>query len=246
MLPEIARGFDERGSRLHSLSQILEAEFPWLVLAVPVNDGGRIEIAGKGRFDDLHVWSDNIGEQTRLDAILRLDMNREIEFVDSQHKSRKLSLGQYAFVRFVLIALANAGPGSVIVVDEPENFLHPNLISRFMRVLNHVLNDARSIAIVATHSPFVVREVQAEQVHILANSGEGVVVTSPRMQTLGANVASISDEVFGDDLHEHLYEELLNSEDFRGASISELVEHYAGELSVEALMLLRSKLEKAG
>lgn len=242
LLSEIARGFDGTTNRLAALSRILSAEFPSLVLAIPVKEAGSIQVGEKGAFDPLQLWTQP-REQSALEAFRRLDKSREVEFLDAEKKVRKLSLGQRAFIRFVLIALAHAGPGSVIVVDEPENFLHPNLISRFMRVLNEVLIDARSIALVATHSPFVVREVQAEQVHILVDVDGETSVATPRLQTLGANVASISDEVFGDDLHQHLYEELLDAEEFSGSSISDLIQRYEGELSVEALMLLRSKLE---
>lgn len=242
LLWEITRGFDGTANRLRTLHGILQAEFPSLLLAVPVNEGGRIDLGAKGAFEPLYQWAYR-SEQFSLDTIRLLDKSRDVEFLDDGQKVRKLSLGQQAFIRFVLIALAHAGPGSVILVDEPENFLHPNLISRFMRVLNEVLKDARSIAIVATHSPFVVREVQAEQVHILADVDGGTFVTRPRLQTLGANVASISDEVFGDDLHQHLYEELLDAEEFGGTSISDLITQYEGELSVEALMLVRSRLE---
>lgn len=245
LLAEIWRGNDDNSHPLHSLQEILLAEFPQLRLAVPVLDGGKIEILKRGSFDLLVRLKEGTNEQTRLERYRQVDQSRELEFLDENGKVRQLSLGQLAFLRFALIALANAGPGSVLVVDEPENFLHPNLISRFMRVLNQVLKSVRSIAIVATHSPFVVREVQSAQVHILSGQADSMTVSHPRMQTLGANVASISDEVFGDDLHQHLFEELLAEERIRDSNVDELLAKYAGEMSVEALMLVRSKIEGA-
>ncbi|MNN89722.1 hypothetical protein D3C81_2075780 [compost metagenome] len=73
---------------------------------------------------------------------------------------------------------------------------------------------------------------------------EGVInVSHPRLQTLGANVASISDEVFGDDLPQHLYEELVTHAKNQSSTFTEALKKYSGELSTEALMLLRKKME---
>lgn len=245
LLIKIWRGNDGNSNLLQSLHAILLAEFPHLRLAVPVLDGGRIDLLKRGSFDLLDSLKGGANEQTQLERYRLVDPSREVEFLDESDKRRTLSLGQLAFLRFVLIALANAGPGSVLVVDEPENFLHPNLISRFMRVLNQVLKSVQSIAVVATHSPFVVREVQAAQVHILSGRANSMTVSHPRMQTLGANVASISDEVFGDDLHQHLFEELLDDEKIHDSNVEQLLRRYAGEMSVEALMLVRSKIESS-
>jgi predicted ATPase len=245
LLAEISRGTDDNGRLLQSLHEILVAEFPQLQVAVPVLDDGSVEVPKRGSFDLLTRMKGSANEMTLLERYRRIDQSRELEFLDEKGSTRKLSLGQLAFLRFVLIAFSNAGPGSVLVVDEPENFLHPNLISRFMRVLNQVLKSVRSIGIIATHSPFIVREVQSAQVHILSGQAATMNVSHPRMQTLGANVASISDEVFGDDLHQHLFEELLAEEHIRDSSVDELLKKYAGEMSVEALMLVRSKIEGA-
>lgn len=184
------------------------------------------------------------GEQRILNNAANVASGQSLRFVDKHGKERKLSLGQQAFLKFILVALANSGPASALIIDEPENFLHPNLISRFMRSLNKILNGTRSIAFVATHSPFVVREVQSAQVHVMRNEEGVLTVRKPRMQTLGANVASISNEVFGDDLPHHLYEELLELTEQESNTFSEALNKYSSELSAEALMRLRRMMEQ--
>lgn len=240
LLVDVARGHDSNGPLLTHFSGILKEEFPDFELRVPV----RVEYdrpRPKVDYVPFDVWS-NGNEQEILENSGRVDTRFPLEFFDSDGVRRKLSLGQSSFLRFVLTALSNAGPASVLVIDEPENFLHPNLISRFMRTLNRILEGTRSIAIVATHSPFVVREVQSAHVHVMGVEDGESVIKKPLVQTLGASISTISNEVFGDDLPSHLYDELLDRAEFHSHSFEEALERYASELSVPALMTLRLKM----
>jgi ABC-type cobalamin/Fe3+-siderophores transport system ATPase subunit len=247
LLVDVARGHDSSGPLLEHLSEILKTEFGDFQVLVPM----KIEQPGqhvRGGLDDVvHMpfekWVRG-GEQQILKNAAAVASWEPLKFLDKQGKERKLSLGQQAFLKFILIALANSGPASALIIDEPENFLHPNLISRFMRSLNKILNGTRSIAFVATHSPFVVREVQSAQVHVMRDEDGVLAVRKPLMQTLGANVSSISNEVFGDDLPHHLYEELLEIAEQQSNTFSEALAKYSSELSTEALMRLRRMMEQ--
>jgi hypothetical protein len=223
----------------------LEEELPSLRVHVPVRDVASatyLDSKGNG-YRTLKGWMRG-GEQRQLEAAGEIEHSRGLLYLGVDGKPRTPSLGQLTFVRFVLTALANAGPASVFVIDEPENFLHPNLVSRFMRVLHRVLTSTSSIAIVATHSPFVVREVQSAQVHIMNVLDDGTIrVATPLLQTLGANVSSISNEVFGDDLLDHLYAELLAQAQTENMTFEQALDRYTNDLSTEAFMLLRSRME---
>ncbi|MCF3194861.1 AAA family ATPase [Pseudomonas bubulae] len=241
LLVDVARSHDINGPLLTHFSKILKEEFPDFEMRVPVRvecDGARPKV----EYVPFDVWS-NGSEQVILENSSKVDTGFPLEFFDSAGARRKLSLGQSCFLRFVLTALSNAGPASVLIIDEPENFLHPNLISRFMRTLNRILEGTRSIAIVATHSPFVVREVQSAHVHVMGVESGECVVKKPLVQTLGASISTISNEVFGDDLPNHLYDELLDRAELNSQSFEEALDRYASELSVPALMTLRLKME---
>jgi len=141
LLVDIARAHDEDGSpSLKHLRHTLEEEFPSLHVHVPVKDAASATYQdSKGNnYRSLREWMRG-GEQRQLEAAGEIDHSRELLYLGIDGKPRTPSLGQLTFVRFVLTALANAGPASVFVIDEPENFLHPNLVSRFMRVLHRVL-----------------------------------------------------------------------------------------------------------
>lgn len=240
LLVEVARASDEEGPLLDSLLDVFNREFPSLRMQVPVKT--RSDNPGSEPYKALDRWMRG-GEQRQLEAAAEVDHTRPIKYLDSDGKPRVLSLGQETFIRFVLTTFASAGPASVLLIDEPENFLHPNLISGFMRVLHRVLTGTKSIAFVATHSPFVVREVQRAQVHVIKQVDGQTFVAKPRLQTLGANVATISDEVFSDDLPKHLHEELLSLAITQNMTFDNALDTFAQELSTEALMLLRGRME---
>lgn len=113
---------------------------------------------------------------------------------------QSLSSGQELFFRFSLNLCAFIEAGTLVLVDEPENHLHPTFISRLMSLMREVLRGTGSFAVVATHSPFVVREVTRMDVSIMSRTEEGMpLVRHPRLQTLGASVAAVSGYVFGDE-----------------------------------------------
>lgn len=244
LLIDVARGHDSYGSLLEHLSDIFKTEFGNLSVFVPV----KLDQTSQYGRDNIEYLLFDDWVKGKEPQIFRRTATiapwKPIKFVDKDGKNRKLSLGQQAFLRFILLALANSGPASAFLIDEPENFLHPNLISRFMRSLNKILKGTRSIAFVATHSPFVVREVQSAQVHVMRDDDGTLKVRKPLMQTLGANVSSISNEIFGDDLPHHLYEEFLEIAGKESNTFGEALVKYSSELSTEALMLLRRMMER--
>ncbi len=61
-----------------------------------------------------------------------------------------------------------------------------------MEILDNLLQSTRSIAVIATHSAYVVRETPRERVNILTLENREIVIDTPRMQTFGATIDSIS------------------------------------------------------
>ncbi|WP_176251103.1 AAA family ATPase [Sulfitobacter sp. HGT1] len=134
------------------------------------------------------------------------------EFQDSIDRSKgvfglrpnDLSSGEEAYIRFCIFSAAHTENGSLLLLDEPEVFLHPQFIDALMGSLHRVLELTGSVAVVATHSAYVVRCVQEDMVHIIKSddwhhAGERVDVQRTRMKTFGADVGLISLFVFGED-----------------------------------------------
>lgn len=109
---------------------------------------------------------------------------------------------------------------SIILFDEPENHLHPPLISALIRALSNLLSDRNGVAIISTHSPVVLQEVPSSCVWVLNRYGQLLKVERPSIQTFGASIGSLTREVFGLEVtksgfHNLLYEMVKKLEDER-------------------------------
>jgi predicted ATP-dependent endonuclease of OLD family len=86
---------------------------------------------------------------------------------------------------------------TLVLLDEPEEHLHPPLLSAFVRALSDLLFDRNGVAIVATHSPIVLQEVPKSCVWKLRRSGVEAIIERPEIETFGENVGVLTREVFG-------------------------------------------------
>lgn len=120
------------------------------------------------------------------------------------------SSGEIALFAFMVSILVECDNGSLILIDEPENHLHPKFISLFMGRLADLLLDTDSLAIVVTHSPFVVRELDKSAVTIMQKNEDETILFRPGFQTHGGNVALISHYVFGDEDIRKNYQDVVD------------------------------------
>lgn len=110
----------------------------------------------------------------------------------------ELSSGQRLFSFIVINILGAIRRDSLVLIDEPELFLHPALEIRFISMLKEILGRFNSKALVATHSEVTVREIPAACVHVLERTEDGLIVHNPPFQTFGGDIQRISSYVFGD------------------------------------------------
>jgi hypothetical protein len=110
------------------------------------------------------------------------------------------SSGESTILSLLTSIFVEASDSTLILIDEPETNLHPSFITILMNKLADILLATNSLAVVATHSPFVVRELDKCSVTIMKRGGErGAQIFFPTLQTHGASVAEISSYVFDDD-----------------------------------------------
>lgn len=77
--------------------------------------------------------------------------------------AREMSEGMLYWLAFAI--LPHVDPTAFLLIEEPENGLHPSRIADVMKVLRDV--SRRTQVIVATHSPLVINELQPDEVTIL-------------------------------------------------------------------------------
>jgi len=159
--------------------------------------------------DTRHLYLKKMGNESTgysLDELAnqpekceRIDISAEYKFIDNHGLEHHLSSGQRALICFCFNVVLHCRPKSILLIDEPENHLHPRFISLLIQTLNSVLLATESVAIVATHSPFIVREIDKSGVLILQVDQQNLPsLFRPSMQTLGGDISLISDFVFED------------------------------------------------
>jgi predicted ATPase len=174
----------------------------------------------------------------------RLDLKKD-PLILANGKAHPMSSGQISFFRFALQACLYIENGTLVLIDEPETHLHPNLISDFVEILDEILLLTGSIAIIATHSAYFVREVPRSQVNVLndkiVNKQKFISCEQPRLKTFGADIGAISHFVFGDNFRNALLDKVI--EKLKGENNLEQLEN---ELSTEMIMALRREISEAG
>ncbi|CAD7713583.1 hypothetical protein LMG31884_06810 [Xanthomonas hydrangeae] len=161
-------------------------------------------------------------------------------------KSLPLSSGEVSFITFSAQLCECVENGSLILLDEPETHLHPNLISSFCALLERTLRLTGSSAIIATHSAYFVREVFREQVIVINRTNGLTEITKPRLRTFGADVGAISRFVFGEEDESKLAIQLKARILSQGSSWKKIYEAYKDELSIELLGAIRDEFEEKG
>lgn len=150
-----------------------------------------------------------------------------------------LSSGQRLFCYIVINVVGEIKKDSLVIIDEPELFLHPKLEVEFVGLLKKINKAFNSCAILATHSLSIARETPAKCVHVFRNLEDGLDVVHPPFETFGGDMQRISTYVFGDDSFSKPFEgwltEKLDSLDDPRTLISALGKEVNEELVVKIL-----------
>lgn len=87
-------------------------------------------------------------------------------------------------------------PDFILLLDEPETYMHPDLARRFLFEMDKILQknkgDSSIQIIMTTHSPFMLSDVTSSQITCLDYDEDGFCrVLTKREETFGANIHSI-------------------------------------------------------
>lgn len=128
---------------------------------------------------------------------------------------------------------------SLILIDEPESHLHPPLLSAFVRALSDLLTNRNGVAIVATHSPVVLQEVPASCVWKLSRTGHDTRADRPEQETFGENVGVLTREVFGLEVTQTGFHQLI-AEKAQSGSYEDVLAAFNQQLGAEGRALARA------
>lgn len=185
---------------LVSGSAIDHSDFSWSALYRIARDHLPIEKLHFPRQDGTYAhWSsiDDMLDKKWAINERQFDYTKPIKFINVDGKPLEISSGQKVILTFLTRLYDEAHMDTVYLFDEPEVHLHPQFISLVMLILYDALVATRSIAVISTHSPYVVRELEKNYVTVIKPSTEeGIDFARPTLQTRGANIGAISQFVF--------------------------------------------------
>lgn len=187
----------------------------------------------------IPIAADRIEELNEEKIISELKPSSGVTFFrDSQPV--KLSSGQRLFMYIVIDILGAIRRNSLILVDEPELFLHPTLEIQFVNMLKEILTSFNSKALLATHSVVTVREMPADCVHVFEKTKDDLILKQPPFQTFGGDFQRISSYVFGDKSVSKPFESWLKTQFEEFGSADNLIEMLKNELNEELIVQIKA------
>ena len=123
----------------------------------------------------------------------------------------KISSGEASLLHIFCSLVANVDAGSLILFDEPETHLHPNAITSLFNSLQQLCDDTNSFAIIATHSPMVIREIRSECVFVFSRQEDSCTVSKINYESFGASVDFLTEDIFGNREVQKSYLRIIDS-----------------------------------
>lgn len=201
---------------------------------------------------DIKSWSINKKTEKNIDRKVNTDFIQAGNAANVKERIRKkfvnitipkfesLSSGHKIILLTVARLVELVEEKTLVLLDEPEEHLHPPLIAAFIRALSNLLTYRNGVGIIATHSPVIVQEVPKKCVWILRRLGDELVAERPLIETFGENIGVLTSEIFGYEVtnsgfHSMIKEVVEKKETYKGALRS-----FSGQLGNEAKSILRS------
>lgn len=158
----------------------------------------------------------------------------------ARDKFKNLSSGHKIVLLTITKLVECVEEKSLVLIDEPEAHLHPPLLSAFTRSLSNLLIQRNAVAIVATHSPVVLQEVPKNCVKKLRRSGLEVVIDRLNVETFGENVGVLTKEVFGLEVTNSGFHNMLTNAVNEEVGYDEVLEDFGGQIGAEGRAILNS------
>lgn len=223
-------------NKVEIIKSILQSAIDFDQLALAVDDSfvlgpfesiGLIEVAGR-----KYAIPQNIYELARLDGFI--SRGEGVIFLKAGERVQ-LSSGQRLFCYIVINVVGEIRRDSLVVIDEPELFLHPRLEIEFVGLLKKINAAFNSCTILATHSLSIARETPSKCVHVFRQLEDGLDVIHPPFETFGGDMQRISTYVFGDDSFSKPFDQWI-SKKLESVSPEELISSLGGEVNEEVVV----------
>lgn len=189
--------------------------------------------------------TDSVFEKSNIKKLLeQTSSNKREEYEERAKKTFKRLSSGHQVIMLTLVQLVDCiTERSLVILDEPENHLHPPLLAAFIRALSELLIDRNGVAIIATHSPVILQEVPKSCVWKINRNGYEVRADRLEIESFGATIGELTREVFGLEVRKSGFHKMLIDEVEKGESYDSILENFNYELGDEAKVILRTLIQ---
>lgn len=109
----------------------------------------------------------------------------------------QMSAGQKIILLSIATLITEVEQFNLVLIDEPELFLHPPMISNYIRSISDIMKKKNGLCILTTHSPIIVQEIPRDCVKIIhPNDKGGIKMCEPEYETFGENLSTLTNTIF--------------------------------------------------
>lgn len=197
-------------------------------------------------------WKALVGMVMPISQFFTILVERDEDiYIDSKKLlglCQRTSSGETMFLYSISAIMAKIRSDSLIIMDEPEQHLHPRAVTALMHSIYKVLELYNSYALISTHSPYVIRELVSPNVHIFKRYENGLSVKRIGIESFGEDVSVLSDMVFGNISEEKRYEKFIEivvkDKDYNYEASVSALQTGPNALSLNAKLLVRTIINK--
>lgn len=230
---------DDQINKYDALIKILKKAITFKNIGLVVNENiGNLTSVKNVVVDSVYIIKDE--EELLADLPLlkkNVDKSRGIVFLKNNSKVY-LSSGQQIFSYLITCAVSAIRKDTILLIDEPEVYLHPNLEVDLMNLLKELLEEFRSYAIIATHSLILAREVSKNCTIIFKTKDARIDCINPPFETFGGDMEKINSYVFFDNKVKKPYESWLQGLVNEEKGAEKAIKKYMDSLNEESLILM--------
>jgi predicted ATPase len=177
------------------------------------------------------IFRDYEFENFTCDDSSLLELDKIFDLLSSGHK----------IILFTVTKLVElVDEKTLVLIDEPENHLHPPLLSSFIRAISDLLIKRNAVAIIATHSPVVLQEVPKSCVTKIVRVGSQYSLFRPELETYGENIGTLTREIFGLEVEDSGFYKTIREFLNETADFDALMNSFDGKIGSEGRAIARS------
>lgn len=170
----------------------------------------KIDLENKNNENELDALIGKIQEKQKLEYLKKVLNDLLAGMLDDQLKPKQeLSSGHNVIYKLIVNLLANIEEDSLIIIDELEVHLHPNILRKVMIVIRRFLSDFRSYSIMATHSSLVLQQTPSRSIRVLERIDDYPITKKVSIECFGEILDEIDENIFGLNDSEAEYKEIF-------------------------------------